>query len=534
MRPRTRHRITRRDALPRTRNVRPRGRRTARVTPYDDFPYDDFPFPETHPGHIGAIGALLGLRSAPPGRCRVLELGCGLGANLIAMAAALPGSAFVGVDASARQIEAGRAEASALGLRNVDLRAMDILDVDGTLGRFDLILCHGVYSWVPAAVREKILSIGRALLAPQGIVYLSYNTLPGWRLRGALREMLLREVPVGGSPAERAAAARGFLEFLGAAPARGGARVWLGEELDLLGRMSDRYLFHEYFAQENQAFWFKDFAADAARAGLQYLGDAHVSAMAPDRLGSEVAAAVATRSRGLIETEQLLDELDFGYFRRSLLCHREAVVDRTLSWSRLQGSWLRSTLEPVSAAPDVRSEAPESFTLGGGAELTTTSPRLKAALALLADRYPAGVLFEEVCAGAGGEKEQEGRLGKNLLGLVMRGQIEIDAGPRGCVRAAGARPATTALVRREAAAGREGCTSLLHRRIAVDAFDRALLSRMDGTRTREELIAGVAEDIAAGRLEVAVDGVPRAEAEVLGEITDEKLARLGRAGFLVG
>jgi methyltransferase-like protein len=74
----------------------------------------------------------------------------------------------------------------------------------------------------------------------------------------------------------------------------------------------------------------------------------------------------------------------------------------------------------------------------------------------------------------------------------------------------------------------------LHRRIAVDAFDRALLAQMDGTRTREGLIAGVGEEIAAGRLEVAVDGAPRGEPEVLLEIAEEKLGRLGRTGFLVG
>ena len=509
------------------------------MNPYDDFPYDDFPFPETHPAHLGALGALLGLAPAPPGRCRVLELGCGLGGNLIGMGAALPGSAFVGVDASARQVEAARAEVAALGLRNVEIRAMDILDVDGRLGRFDYVVCHGVYSWVPEAVREKILWICRALLAPHGVAYLSYNTLPGWRLRGTLREMLLREVPAAGSPAERAAAARGFLAFLGSARAEGGARGWLGEELDLLGQMSDRYLFHEHFAEENRALWFKDFATAAARAGLQYLGDAHLPAMMPDRLGPEAAAAVAKRSGGLLETEQLLDELELRCFRRSLVCHREATVDRTLSWGRLRGLWLRSALDPVSEAPDVQSEAPESFAVGGGAELTTAVPRLKAALVLMAERYPEAVRFEEVCAraaemtAAAGERE-EARLAKNLLGLVTRGQIEIDAGARGCVRTAGARPATTALARREAAAGREGCTSLLHRKIAVDAFDRALLSRMDGTRTREALVAGVAEEITAGRLEVAVDGAPRGEPEVLLEISEQKLRRLGRAGLLVG
>ena len=76
--------------------------------------------------------------------------------------------------------------------------------------------------------------------------------------------------------------------------------------------------------------------------------------------------------------------------------------------------------------------------------------------------------------------------------------------------------------------------SLLHRRIAVDAFDRALLARMDGTRTQADLVAGVAEEITAGRLSVEVDGAPRTEPEVLLEVAQQKLERLARAGFVVG
>jgi methyltransferase-like protein len=286
--------------------------------------------------------------------------------------------------------------------------------------------------------------------------------------------------------------------------------------------------------------YFRDFACEAARAGLHYLGDAHLWTMMPDRLGAAAADAIAKRSRGLVDTEQLIDYLDLRFFRRSLLCQREVALERRLSWPRLRGLWLRAGLRPLSAAPEVRSGREEAFAMERGTELSTSSPQLKAALSALAAAYPAGVRFEDLCAqaeaaaGANAGEEEPGRLGKNLLGLVTRGEIALDAWRRPCAASPPERPETTALARLEAARGREACTTLLHERAAVDAFDRALLSRMDGTRTREGLAAGAAEEIAAGRLEVCVEGTPRADAEALAEITEEKLRRLARAGLILG
>lgn len=508
------------------------------MTPYDELPYDALPFPETHPGHLGAIAALFGLRPAPPERCRVLELGCGLGANLIGMAVALPGSAFVGVDASARQIGQARDDAAALGLSNVDLHAMDLLGVDERFGRFDYIVCHGVYSWVPDAVREKILWICGALLAPEGVAYISYNTLPGWHLRGMLRDVLLREVPAAADAHARVAAARDLLALLERAPGQEGAHALLHDELRLLSRSSDRYLFHEHLAADNHAFYFRDFARHAARAGLAYVADAHLWTMMPDRFGDDVAREVARRSRGLLDTEQLLDYVALRFFRRSLLCRREARIDRRLTWERLKGLWLRAELSPVCEEPDARGAAEASFTLPGGAALSTSSPLLKAALAKLAASYPAGVRFEALCDEARASAGDEGTaalatLGKNLLGLAVRGGLSLDAWARPCAASVGPRPATTALARLDAARGSDGCTTLLHERLAVDGFDRALLARMDGSRSWDELAAGAAEEIAAGRLTVEVDGEPRQDPAVLREITEQKLRHLARSGLVL-
>src|SRR5262249_50413347 len=157
----------------------------------------------THPDCLAAVAALLGLRPAPPDRCRVLELGCTDGGNLIAMALTLPESRFVGVDLSPRQVADGQAVVRDLGLTHVELRALSIRDVADSFGQFDYILCHGVSPWVPAEVRDKILSVCKRNLAPRGVAYVSYNTYPGWHLWTPLRDLARFHTRCFGEAAER-------------------------------------------------------------------------------------------------------------------------------------------------------------------------------------------------------------------------------------------------------------------------------------------------------------------------------------------
>jgi tRNA G46 methylase TrmB len=110
---------------------------------YDAVPYSSYPFPQTNPAHLGAVATLFGMKPAPIDRCRVLELGCASGGNLIPMALTLPASRFVGVDLSARQIADGQKLVGELALDNTDLRHLNILDVGQDFGCFDYIVCHG-------------------------------------------------------------------------------------------------------------------------------------------------------------------------------------------------------------------------------------------------------------------------------------------------------------------------------------------------------------------------------------------------------
>src|SRR5262249_29794315 len=157
----------------------------------DEVPYESHPFAQTHPDRLCAVATILGTRPPPVGRGRVLEIGCASGGNLIPMAVALPEGKFVGVDLSGVEVSQGQKVIQTLKLPNIELRQQNILDVAPEDGRFDYIICHGIFSWVTRPVQDKILQICRQNLVPNGVAYVSYNTYPGWHMRGMIRDMMV-------------------------------------------------------------------------------------------------------------------------------------------------------------------------------------------------------------------------------------------------------------------------------------------------------------------------------------------------------
>jgi len=506
------------------------------VASYEDYLYDDYPFAETHPDRLGTLGALFGLSPAPTTECRVLELGCGLGGNLIAMGVTLPRSEFVGVDLSANQIARGRETVSALDLPNVHLRALDIRHVDESLGPFDYIICHGVYSWVPADVQSAILRVCRRQLAPHGIAYLSYNVRPGWNLRSSLRDMLERHIPKEGPPPERAARARAFLRLIREHLGDGdGASAWMRQEIDTISTLSDRYLFYEYLVEHNEPIYFETFVERIQGEGLAYLSDAQFRAMLPDQYRRGLGAALAEYVQGHVRTEQYLDYVSHRYFRRSLVCHREAPIDRALTADRLRGLRVSSVLDFEG---EVGGEA--TFCTRGELDhrISTTSPAVQHALVALSTADEHGIVYEAlhdlVAEQLGRPLEGAERevIGGSLLEGYANGYLGLSRWRRPYAQVVESRPRTSPLARYQAGRGDTWVTNLRHESVSADSVDRALLAHMDGTRDRAALLECVMAGVAAGQVEVTMDDVAVAEREVFAEIVEEKLRRMGPRGLL--
>ena len=274
---------------------------------------------------------MLGLSPASAVKARVLELGCGSGLNLLPQAEMFPKSEFVGCDLSQTAIDYGQALAKQIAVENIELHYADLQDVDEQWGRFDYIICHGVYSWVPPHVQSRILDICRANLAPQGVTFVSYNVLPGWNLRKPFRDLLSWHTKGSEDPDEAVMQALSVLAMV--TESQDGKdeafSKLVRDEYFLLSNNPAGYLCHEMLEKCNSPCYFTDFMAAADDASLQFLAEASFHQMYYRDLPETPAAFLD--SQPLLAREQYLDFFVNRTFRETLLCHQEIQIDRSLS-----------------------------------------------------------------------------------------------------------------------------------------------------------------------------------------------------------
>ena len=449
---------------------------------YDRVPYLGLPLPQTHPDRLAIVATLFGMSPARAGSCRVLELGCGDGGNLIPMALTLPQSTFVGIDLAETAIEQGREAVSALGLRNITLRPLDVMQASD-LGEFDYIVAHGLYSWVPADVRDRLFHVCRSSLAPQGIAYISYNTYPGFRRREMFREMMLYAVKDVEEPLERVREAAIFIQSLAnGVPREGLTRRLFDEELQHLAEAESWYLFHDDLAAINYAPYFYEFIAQAQQHRLQYLGEADFQEMQDDIYPDSVVDRMQRFAGSNIALkEQYLDFIKGRLFRQTLLCREEVALDRHIRPEQITSFYIASQARPVLA---------EEFRGLHGASMKTDYAPARAALVRLRDLWPQTIQFSELLAMAGGDAAL---LAEILFHGYRIGLLELHTAPPHFSTSPGDRPLASPLARWQAQRGAL-VANLRHTTVELeDILDRSLLLSLDGRRDRAALLGGLRE-----------------------------------------
>ena len=508
-------------------------------TVYDSVAYPSFAYLDTHPRQLATLASFYGMAPAAVDRCRVLELGCGSGANLIPMAYPYPDSEFVGIDLSSHSIERGASEVRALGLNNISLRTVDIAEMPADYGKFDYIIAHGVYSWVPAAVREKLLEIYRRHLAPQGVGFVSYNAYPDGHLRNVARAAMLFHVRGIEDPQQRVEQARAILKTLAEASDETTVHgAVMRQQLARVESMRSDTLFHDDLNEIATPFLLHQVVADAERHGLQYLCDAAMWRRWFNRLPEHMKGLMDEYGSAVyIARDQYLDFIDGTGFRQTLLCHRDVRLNRKVEPDQIKRCHLASPVAPKAPGIDPLAAGIVEFESPVGS-LKTDHRLTKAALLELGAIWPAALGFADLLERAlrrigaradaqdAASDEHIEAMTSALFRMVCSGHVDFYAFPPAFVTKVGERPEASLLARQQARTGTM-VTSLRHDMVSLkNEILRHFLVLVDGTRSVDELAADLQSVVTQSGIDLGGEAVTR-------QTVEQNLQRLAALALLV-
>jgi SAM-dependent methyltransferase len=455
----------------------------AGMNTYDRVLYPDYAIPQSHPTKLAVIGAMLGMSPKPPETARVLDIGCGAGANLLPLALLYPQAEFTGIDLAGTVIEKAKTSACELGLSNIRFEHLDLMELPESLGPFDYILAHGFLSWVPEPVRRRLFSVCRERLTPQGIAYISYNAYPGCHIREMFREIMLYHTRHIEDPEQRATEARAIVRMIEAScgDADDPVHQIAAAEYELIGRKSTGGMTHDDLNEYFQPFYFREFAALAAAQGLQFLHEASYNDGQPPPLMTDDGTALleqAIQRGGFLEREQYLDFLKIRRFRQSLIVPSDVVIDRTAPHRVMDRFHYAALLDRQPAG-----EAVEFTNRATKAAVGTSDPLMIRALDTIGSAWPATADFARLHDG-GGDIEH---LKQSLERYFAAGVVEAHASPRACAHYAGNRPEIWSYSRWQAANGPYTTALTMNGIRLEDPNIRKLVLAADGSRTLDEL-----------------------------------------------
>ncbi|MCW5966619.1 MAG: class I SAM-dependent methyltransferase [Bryobacterales bacterium] len=474
------------------------------ATSYDEILYPTSPQHRLHLDNFYLCAKLNGYEPVRPESARLLEIGCGSGFNLIPMALEFPHARFVGVDYAARPIEVGVRVAEQLGVRNLELRCADVLDPNLELGEFDYISAHGLYSWVPPAVRDALWRLVARSLAPQGIFHVSFNALPGWYTSCAVRDFLQVITAGETDPMRKLDVAWNTLGLI--ATQAGGGHM-LADEAARIRRVGKEVLFHDELGEFNEPFYLSQVTARAGEAGLRYVAEADLRFPHGLHDRPEIAELLRQSSAGNVaQGRQLLDFFSTRRFHDALFTWQEHVAKSPAISKVLASAWAYSDVHAVETSED----GTRTFEHSGGVRVTTGHPLLGALADALEAASPAsiqlGTFWTEL-------QSRQPDLPQGLASqfwpmvvqLLQGGVIRLRLRNVEVACEAGERPCVTPFTRMQARWDRYVANAYHASSAVPEPWQQALFTLLDGTRDRERLAADLArlcwEDIQNGSTE---------------------------------
>jgi SAM-dependent methyltransferase len=209
--------------------------------------------------------AFLNAGLVPPtvGTACELGFGQGLSANIHAAASVVQWS---GTDFNPAQAAFAQELAAASG---ANAHLFDDAFADfcnrADLPDFDFISLHGIWSWISDENRAVIVDFVRRKLKVGGVLYISYNTLPGWAAFAPMRHLMTQHAAVMGADGmgivRKIDASLGFADqLLACNPTYAKVNATVEERLKSVKGHQREYLAHEYFNADWHPMYFADMA----------------------------------------------------------------------------------------------------------------------------------------------------------------------------------------------------------------------------------------------------------------------------------
>ena len=302
---------------------------------YADLGYLSQPFPYASAPFLESYARLLGLSPTPARTARILEIGSSYGGNLISQALFYPQATFTGIEIAPTQVSVGKTYIDQLGITNLELLEADVNESHEHLGTYDYIIAHGFYSWVDEDTKDNFLRLCKEHLAENGILYISYNTYPGWHKMDSVRALLefankdidtlnhREKVRHGKTVASKLGAL--MLEYDTVKSQQGPFLQSLRQTL----QKQDCYVGHDHLEPVNTPVYFHQCIDHMAEHGFTYLCDCDLNLSFPDVYDETLRTKLQELApHDPLAREQYIDFMLNTAFRKSLFTHKGATPKR--------------------------------------------------------------------------------------------------------------------------------------------------------------------------------------------------------------
>ena len=302
---------------------------------YADLGYLSQPFPYASAPFLESYARLLGLSPAPASTAHILEIGSSYGGNLISQALFYPQATFTGIEIAPTQVSVGKTYIDQLGITNLDLLEGDVNESHEHLGTYDYIIAHGFYSWVDEDTKDNFLRLCKEHLAENGILYMSYNTYPGWHKMDSVRALLefankdvdtlnhREKVRHGKTVASKLGAL--MLEYDTVKNQQTSFLQSLRQTL----QKQDCYVGHDHLEPVNTPVYFHQCMDHMAEHGFTYLCDCDLNLSFPTVYDETLRTKLQELApHDPLAREQYIDFMLNTAFRKSLFTHKEATPKR--------------------------------------------------------------------------------------------------------------------------------------------------------------------------------------------------------------